>query len=273
MARQACRGNVRGSQPRGDTPRERDNDSRVIHKQRRCGSMKRMMFLGALVLGVTVCSQSFGFELLDRMLGCKGCTSCCEPACDAGAACCEPACDAGPACCEPACDAGVACCEPGCAADAGCCGVRKKHHLFGGLKGLFERCKLKHRGCCDNSCCEPACDAGAACCEPACDAGAACCEPACDAGVACCEPGCAADAGCCGVRKKCTPIRDFLRALHSAKKCGGCTSCCEPDCSAGCEPDCSAGCCEPACAASPNCSASTTTPGKVVAVSRTVAIK
>jgi hypothetical protein len=235
--------------------------------------MKRMMFLGALVLGVTVCSQSFGFELLDRMLGCKGCTSCCEPACDAGAACCEPACDAGPACCEPACDAGVACCEPCCAADAGCCGVRKKHHLFGGLKGLFERCKLKHRGCCDNSCCEPACDAGAACCEPACDAGAACCEPACDAGVACCEPGCAADAGCCGVRKKCTPIRDFLRALHSAKKCGGCTSCCEPDCSAGCEPDCSAGCCEPACAASPNCSASTKTPGKIVAVSRTVAIK
>ncbi len=31
--------------------------------------MKRMMFLGALVLGVTVCSQSYGFELLDRMLG------------------------------------------------------------------------------------------------------------------------------------------------------------------------------------------------------------
>ena len=30
--------------------------------------MKRMMFLGALVLGVTVCSQSFGFELLDRMI-------------------------------------------------------------------------------------------------------------------------------------------------------------------------------------------------------------
>ncbi|MFM1997968.1 MAG: hypothetical protein RLZZ111_2355, partial [Planctomycetota bacterium] len=29
--------------------------------------MKRMLFLGALVLGVTVCSQSFGFELLDRL--------------------------------------------------------------------------------------------------------------------------------------------------------------------------------------------------------------
>ena len=39
--------------------------------------MKRMMYLGALVLSVTICSQSFGFELLDRMLGCKGCQSCC----------------------------------------------------------------------------------------------------------------------------------------------------------------------------------------------------
>ena len=46
--------------------------------------MKRMLFLGALVLGVTVCSQSFGFELLDKMLGHKGCASCCEPGCDAG---------------------------------------------------------------------------------------------------------------------------------------------------------------------------------------------
>jgi len=270
----------------GYTPRERDNDSRVIHKQRRCGSMKRMMFLGALVLGVTVCSQSFGFELLDRMLGCKGCTSCCEPACDAGMGGCEPACGVGAGCAEPACDAGVACCEPGCAADAGCCGVRKKHALFGGLKGLFEKCKRKHHGCTDsccepacgagNGCAEPACGAGNGCAEPACGAGNGCAEPACDAGVACCEPGCAADAGCCGVRKKCTPIRDFLKALHSAKKCrSSCTSCCgaEADCSAGagcCEPGCGA---EPACAASPNCSASTKTPGKVVAVSRTIAVK
>jgi len=145
--------------------------------------MKRMMFLGALVLGVTVCSQSFGFELLNKMLGHKGCTSCCEPGCDAGAGCCEPGCDAG----------------------AG------------------------------NGCCEPACGAGNGCAEPACDAGNGCCEPACDAGAGCCEPSCGA-AGCCGVKKKCaTPIRDLLRAIHAAKKSRkSCTSCCEPDCSAGC---------------------------------------
>ncbi|NBU41352.1 MAG: hypothetical protein EBS51_11245 [Planctomycetia bacterium] len=76
------------------------------------------------------------------------------------------------------------------------------------------------------------------------------------------------------MRKKCTPIRDLLKAIHAAKKCrSSCTGCCDsdPDCSAGCcEPDCGA---EPACAASPNCSASTKTQSKVVAVSRTIAVK
>ena len=69
--------------------------------------MKRMLYLGVLALSATVCSQSYGFELLDRMLGHHGCAdSCCEPACDAGAGCCEPACGAEPACgCEPACGA------------------------------------------------------------------------------------------------------------------------------------------------------------------------
>ena len=222
--------------------------------------MKRMMFLGALVLGVTVCSQSFGFELLDRMLGCKGCTSCCEPGCDAGAGdgCCEPGCDAGNGCCEPACDAGAG---DGCCGSS-CCGTRKcrKHDLFGGLKGLFEKCKRKHKSCCGDSCCEPACDAGA---------GNGCCEPACDAG-SCCGTSC---------RKKCTPIRDLLKAVHAAKKarrsscCG--TSCCEPGCDAGngcCEPACDAGE-EPACAAAPDCSASISTPVTVAQVSRTVVAK
>ena len=138
--------------------------------------MKRMLFLGALVLGVTVCSQSFGFELLDKMLGHKGCTSCCEPGCDAGNGCCEPGCGAGNGCAEPACGAGNGCCEPACDAGAGCCEpscgaakhCRKKHDLFGGLKGLFS-CKKRCKSCCD-SCCEPACGAGNGCAEPACGA-------------------------------------------------------------------------------------------------------
>ena len=233
--------------------------------------MKRMLFLGALVLGVTVCSQSFGFELLDRMLGSKGCcgSSCCEPACDAGDSCCEPACDAGNGCCEPACDAGNGCCEPSCGAQA--CGKKrcKKHDLFGGLKGLFDHCKKKH----SRSCCEPACDAGNGCCEPACDAGN---------GNGCCEPTCGAKTCCKQKRCKKHCIMDLLRACHQAKKdCKArrsCSSCCEPDCGAG------NGCCEPACGAeaapveapaapTPDASASTKAPGRVIAVSRTVAAK
>ena len=238
--------------------------------------MKRMLYLGVLALSATVCSQSYGFELLDRMLGHHGCAdSCCEPACDAGAGCCEPGCDAA-GCCEPACDAGVACCEPACDAGSTSCCDRpcgKKHNLFGGLKGLFAKCKAKHSSCCDNSCCEPACDAGAACCEPACDAGngccepgcdaAGCCEPACDAGVACCEPACDAGSSCCDTgcaKKHNRPFLGFLKAINSAKKrCHSCTdSCCEPACDAGvacCEPACDAGngCCEPGCAADSCC--------------------
>jgi hypothetical protein len=207
MARQACRRQVRGSQTSGhrSLKQKTEVDFRVFHKQRRCGSMKRMLFLGALVLGVTVCSQSFGFELLDRMLGHKGCASCCEPGCDAGAGCCEPGCDAGNGCCEPACgagggcaepacgagngcaepacDAGNGCCEPSCGA-ASCCGTRKKCTPIADLlRAIREAKKRHHRSCCDSCCGEPDCSAGCAA-EPACGAGNGCCEPACGAAVA-----------------------------------------------------------------------------------------
>ena len=46
--------------------------------------MKRTIMTMALVLGCTLCSQSFGFDLLDRMLGVKGCGSsaeCCDTGC------------------------------------------------------------------------------------------------------------------------------------------------------------------------------------------------
>ena len=152
--------------------------------------MKRMFFLGALVLGVTVCSQSFGFELLDRMVGHRGCTSCTEPGCDAGNRCCEPACvagngcaaepacGAGDGCCEPACDAGNGCCEPSCGAAKGCC--KKKKH--GGILALLKAAhKAKKSRCHKSSCCEP--DCSASCCEPGCGA-----EPACGAaGCSACE--------------------------------------------------------------------------------------
>ena len=141
--------------------------------------MKRMLFLGALVLGVTVCSQSFGFEILDRMLGGhKSCTSCCEPDCSAGDGCCEPACDAGKGC-EPACDAGNGdgCCEPACDAGNGCCGTKAcgKKRCGTPILDMLRACHKakKARTSCCNSCCdsdEPDCSAGNGCCEPACGA-------------------------------------------------------------------------------------------------------
>ena len=140
--------------------------------------MKRMLFLGALVIGVTVCSQSFGFEILDRMLGNKGSTSCCEPDCSAGnGGCtdaCEPACGAGNGngCCEPACDAGNGCCEPSCEAGNGCCTKKcRGTPILDCLRAMHEAKKrCRSTSCCSNSCCEPDCGAGNGCCEPACGA-------------------------------------------------------------------------------------------------------
>src|SRR5258708_40333204 len=85
--------------------------------------MKWNIILGSMVLGLAMCSQSFGFELLDRMLGSNGC------GCDTQ--CCETKCCSKPKCCQPK------CCEPK------CCKEKCHQPLFGG------GCKSK---CCNNGC-------------------------------------------------------------------------------------------------------------------------
>lgn len=170
--------------------------------------MKWNMLLGAVVVSMGLCSQSFGFDLLSRMLnrghGCcqtQCCeTSCCEPTC------CEPAC-CEPACCEPACE--PACGEQSCCDSCNSC-CRPKLCLFGRLKGLFD-C---HR-CGKQSCCEPACGEQA-CCEPA------CAEPA------CCEQSCCDPCNSCCKRKRC----GFLANLFKKHRCK--SSCCN-SCSGGCD--------------------------------------
>lgn len=142
--------------------------------------MKRSILVATLVIGSSICSQSFGFDLLDRMLGLKGCGSssaCCEAPCYDG---CEPACGLESACND--------CCEPACGAESKCLGDR----LFG-----------------KKSCCEPACGLESSCnscnsCEPACGLESSCnscnsCEPACGAEIAC-EPTCC-DSGCCSGKR------------------------------------------------------------------------
>jgi hypothetical protein len=169
--------------------------------------MKLKMVFGALLVGAAMCSQGFGFELLNRMLGYRGHHSCCEPSCCEPAAC-EPAC-CEPAACEPAC-CPQDCCHQGCG--HGC-------DLFAGLKRLFGHgC----RSCCEPACCEPACAAPAhhaACCEPA------CCEPAHRA--ACCERACCPAQDCCYAKPCCKRSFSLLHTLfgHGCRK-----SCCAPSC-------------------------------------------
>src|SRR3954469_16228082 len=113
--------------------------------------MKWKTLVGALVVGVGLCSQSFGFDLLDRRLGHHGCGSCCETNC----------CEAQPTCCEaaPACNSCSSCGESSCGCESSCGHGCHRIDLFAGLRGLFE-CH-HHHGCCEEtSCCEaaPACD-------------------------------------------------------------------------------------------------------------------
>jgi len=118
--------------------------------------MKWNIFLSTVVLGVALCSQSYGFELLDRMLGLGGCgceTKCCatkancaaKPACGCEA---KPAgCAAKPACGCEAKPAGCAAKPAGCAAKPAC------------------GCEAKPAGCAA----KPACGAEKACgCERKC---------------------------------------------------------------------------------------------------------
>jgi hypothetical protein len=186
--------------------------------------MKWNMLLGALVVSVGLCGQSFGFELLERMLGIGGygcgCESaCCEPACGCEA---EPACgcEAAPACgCEaaPACGCESACCE------SSCC-EKRCHGGCGLLDGLFGHhghgCHKK--SCCESSCCdaEPACGCEAA---PACG---------CEAAPSCCE------SSCC--KKRCHRHCGLLDGLfghhgHGCHKRSCCASdCCASDCTSSC---------------------------------------
>ncbi|WP_164102195.1 hypothetical protein [Candidatus Laterigemmans baculatus] len=214
--------------------------------------MKRTILVGVMVLGTSICSQSFGFDLLDRMLGLKGsgCDSTCcdtavgghglfgghggclEPACGLEAPCggcnecLEPACGLEApcgGCLEPACGLEAPCgdCfEPACGleapcggCDAGHCGG-KKHHLLG---KLFGKLKRGHHGC---DSCEPACGLEASAC------GCGSCEPACGLEVVSDCGGCDT-ASCCGKGHGGLLKKLFGHLRHKN------SDCCEIGCEAG----------------------------------------
>jgi hypothetical protein len=100
--------------------------------------MKWNMVIGALMISAALASQSYGFDLLDRMLGMKhsghGCSSCgVEPSCG-----CDSGCGHEASCgCETSCcDSGNSCCN---ACQQYCC---KTPDIFAGLFG----CGCNH-GC------------------------------------------------------------------------------------------------------------------------------
>ena len=207
--------------------------------------MKRTILVATLVLGSSVCSQGFGFDLLDRMLGLKGCgcdSTCCdtgvcdtgaygcavEPACGCEAPCggacggyAEPACGceapcggACGGCAEPACGVAAPCgvgCEPTCDAASACCGSNGHRGLLHKLFGHH------HRSSCDAGCgcaTEPACG-----CEAPCGA-LGCADPACGCEVA---GGC--DSGCCGSKRPHLLARLF--GGHHGRDSGCDAGCCD----------------------------------------------
>ncbi len=231
----------------------------------RYGSMKWNILVGSMVLGASLCGQSFGGDLLHRLLGGNGCgasssccdTTVCDPTCgteivgcdpcgkDPSCGCevkCAPVCPqpcapapCAPAPCAPHCGAEVPCCDP-CAAP-GC----RRTPILDRLKGL--KCKLagfKNRlhASCDTGCadpCAPNCGCEDPCtkpCDPSCGIESPCgkhCGPSCGIEVPCGKP-CAPS---CGIEVPCNPC-------NTAPTCGcevvSCDPCGTPSCDTGCGP-------------------------------------
>lgn len=194
--------------------------------------MRSKTIFGALLVSVALCSQGFGFELLDRMLGLNGggcgeCKACakvasCDPVC---AKTCAPAC--APKCAKP-----LPCCPATC--DEGkACRPTPIRDLFANIKDLFE---AKARQCdpvaceatkgCATGCAPEACAKPAKCRKVRCEKGCNACEPACKAA---CEPACEV------AKPKCHKL--YRRpVLELIEKLFGCDD--DDDCGTGCDTGC-----------------------------------
>lgn len=219
--------------------------------------MKWNIAVASLVVSVAMCSQSFGFDLLDRMLGGSGCG--CEAQC----------CESGPSCCEvdPSCgcdgilgaNCGCDVVDPSCGCDTGCNPCCRKPLISINLPKI----KLCHRNRCGSSCCDSGCCAA----DPACG-----CDIVSDCGCAA-APTCGCESACnpCGGRK------GLLDRIFAKKRCG--SSCCDMGCEATCgAAACGCGSVAPAAtggddAAAPMPPAPVVDPSAFVAPQRSVAIR
>ena len=224
--------------------------------------MKIKFVLGSLVLGASLCGQSFGGDLLSRLLGGHGCgakSSCCDtsvsdPSCGAemaspcglgngaGPSCgaemaspCGSGYGAGPSCgAEMAGPSGLGCAAPSCGAEiassGSCgtpsCGSAPHRPLFGHLKGKLSNLKgkLACKSACASGCSDPI---GPSCgAELASPCGLGNAGPSCGAEIAACDPYSAApscDSGC-GAKKHCGLLAKIFS--HKKKSCdsGACDS-------------------------------------------------
>lgn len=176
--------------------------------------MKWQIAVVALVTSMTLSTQSFGADLLDRMLGGSGC-GCASSCCDAQVSCC----DAGPSCgCDDPC--GSSCC--------------KKPLITINLPKIRPLFKINRCNSC-NSCdsCAPACgcDMTASCGCDSCNSCNDCNTCGCDMNASCgCDP---CGSSCCGGKRR----LGLLDRIFSKRNCGGCTSGC------GCEATCGVDAC------------------------------
>ena len=226
-----------------------------------------------MVIGATLSGQSFGGDLLSRLLGGKGCgasssccdTSVCDPSCGAemapcGSGCgpscgaeiaapCGSGCGAGPSCgaeiaapcgpsCAPSCGAEMAC-APACAPTS-CCNVRTP--ILDALKGMKGQLKCKLTALKAKKSCAPSCGA-----EVSCDPCGSACGPTCGAEIAApcgsgCAPTCGAEISACDPCA--APACDSGCGCGSRKIGGGLlskifshkkSSCCDSGCATACD--------------------------------------
>jgi len=188
----------------------------IVLRRRR--SMKWNIFVGSLVLSIAACTQSFGFDLLDRMLGSSGCgceSSCCETNCCkvkcARTRCCNNGCNS---CAKVAPSCGVA--APSCVKAAPTCAAAAPTCAAAGPTCAAAPSCGADKGCgngCGNKCCRPclldrlfSCHSSNSCnkgCGNGCGNGCSKAAPSCAApscGVA--APSCVKAAPACGCDAK-----------------------------------------------------------------------
>ena len=223
----------------------------------RFGSMKMNILVGSMLLSASLCGQSFGGDLLHRLLGGRGCgasSSCCDtsvsdPSCGAEiAAPCGSGCGAGPSCgaeiaapcgsgcgAAPSCGAEIASCDPcsaapSCGVETSCCGPRRP--ILSALKAKLAGLKSKlacHAPSCGVEACDPCGSAPTCGVETAPCAAAPSCAPTCGAEISACDP-CAApscDSGCglkIGKRGLLAKIFKCKSSCDAAPSCDSCAS-------------------------------------------------